>query len=109
MIRKASYKNIQFNVSDTDEQFGRRGQIYEHPNNQPPAFADLGPKITKITIDGFFAGADHLQKWHELKKQCNHEVGLLVTPFGERLHYAVAQNSSVKHAVGGTKYNQIYH
>jgi prophage DNA circulation protein len=81
-LRTASFRKIRFNLTDTNQTFGRRTVTHEFPNRDTPYEEDLGRKQRQFTIEAFIVGLDYLRQKDRLIKACETEgPGRLVHPF----------------------------
>lgn len=54
--RIASFRGVEFHVTDTNESFGRRAVVHEYPQKDVPDTEDMGRKARTFNVDGFVIG-----------------------------------------------------
>ena len=65
-LRPASFRGINFQVSDTDFGAGRRVQVHEYPQRNLPWVEDLGGATRAISFEGFLIGSDYIAQANRL-------------------------------------------
>lgn len=61
-LRPASFRGVNFHVSATESEIGRRTQLNEFPQRDLPSTADLGRRARCYRIDAFVLGSDVFQR-----------------------------------------------
>lgn len=81
MYRKASFRGIEFEVTERSYASGRRNQIHEYPNKNIGYTEDLGLKVPSYPVTAFVIGTDYLSKRGALQKSCIQDgSGTLIHP-----------------------------
>lgn len=70
MYRKASFRGVEFEVTDRSYISGRRNQVHEYPNKDVGYTEDLGQKSPSYPVTAFVIGYDYSSKRDALKKAC---------------------------------------
>lgn len=79
--RKASFRNIEFEVTDRSWSSGRRNHLHEYPDKDTPYAEDLGKKAENYPVTAFVIGDDYQSKRDALRKAClQRGPGKLVHP-----------------------------
>lgn len=55
-FRKAKFRDIEFFVSESEAEFGRRIVKHEYPNKNVPGSEDLGRKARSFTVEAYLVG-----------------------------------------------------
>jgi len=77
----ASWKNVNFFVDTTSDEFGRRNDIYEYPLSDSIGLKDLGRKARRFKVEGYLIGTDQLdQTVRMVNVSETDEPGILVHP-----------------------------
>lgn len=81
-LRKASFRGVEFNVTQGDLGVGRRTQTNEYPLRDIPFVEDLGRSVRTFSLSGFFVGESYLDDWQKLQKALETEgSGELIHPW----------------------------
>lgn len=77
----ASWKGVSFVCTETDDEFGRRGHLYEYPLSERVAWKDLGRKARRFRVSGYLIGGDQVSQTNAMAAAAESpEPGLLVHP-----------------------------
>jgi hypothetical protein len=77
----ASWKEKPFFVLTSQDDFGRRGDVYEYPLNENVGFVDLGRKARRFKIEGYLIGADQVALTREMRDAAESPLpGTLIHP-----------------------------
>lgn len=68
--RRASFRGVRFNLTDTDSSFGRRGILHQFPFRDEPYTEDLGRKPREYEIEAFVTGFDYARERDKLIEAC---------------------------------------
>jgi prophage DNA circulation protein len=81
-LQPASFRGVNFLVSDTDVLFGRRNELHEYPLRDEPFGEDLGKKAREYTINAFVLGDNYFNSRDALIAAIeeNDEPGTLIHP-----------------------------
>src|SRR5262245_9255525 len=84
---QASFKGVPFNVESSDDEFGRRGDLYEYPLSEQTAYKDLGRKARKFKVEGYLIGGNQVAQTAAIAAVAESpEPGMLVHPmYGAQL------------------------
>lgn len=81
-LRKASFRDVPFEVEEDQGKFGRRVQTHEFPQRDKPYTEDLGRATRRFTITGFVLGDDFMERRDALLAALEKEgPGPLVHPW----------------------------
>jgi len=81
-LRKASFRGIRFNLTDSDSTFGRRIAEHEFPKRDEPYSEDLGRKAQTFSFEAYINGFEYFRQRDKLVAACNKEgPGKLVHPY----------------------------
>ena len=81
-LRKASFRNIRFNLTDSESSFGRRTANHEFPNRDEPYSEDLGRKAREFSFEAFINGFEYDRQRDKLIDACEMRgPGKLVHPY----------------------------
>ncbi len=98
-MRKASFRGIEFEVTDRSWTSGRRVQKHEYPNKEVGWVEDLGKKMESFPITAFVIGDNYEVQRDALKEACCREgPGILVHPDYGSIE-VVCESISVKETV----------
>jgi prophage DNA circulation protein len=61
-LRKASFRDVPFEVEEDQGEFGRRVQTHEFPQRDKPYTEDLGRATRRFNITGFVLGAEYMDR-----------------------------------------------
>lgn len=79
---KASFRNVEFVVTNAGNDGGRRTVKHTFPNNDTPYFEDLGRKNPQFTLEAFVVGEDYDAQRNKLENALNTpDFGRLVHPY----------------------------
>lgn len=79
--RKASFRGVEFKVSERSWSSGRRNQVHEYPDKDTPYTEDLGKKAINYPVTAFVIGDDYQARRDALRKACTEKgPGELVHP-----------------------------
>ena len=59
-LRKASFRGVEFGVTDAEGEGGRRTVTHEFPQRDLPYVEDMGLATAKFTLQAFVLGADYM-------------------------------------------------
>jgi len=77
----ASWKGIPFVCTETDDEFGRRGHLYEYPLSERVAWKDLGRKARRFKVTGYLIGGDQIAQTGAMAAAAESpEPGILIHP-----------------------------
>jgi prophage DNA circulation protein len=77
----ASWKGVPFFVDTSDDDFGRRGHLYEYPLSDRTGYKDLGRKARRFKVEGWIIGGDQIaQTLAHASAAESPEPGTLVHP-----------------------------
>ncbi len=89
-LQKASFRKVEFHVSGTDGQLGRRTVLHEYPLRDLPYAEDLGRKSREFTLEAFVIGTDYMAARDALIDAIEAPgPGELVHPFRGRMNVAI--------------------
>lgn len=79
--RQASFRGVEFKVTDRSWSSGRRNHLHEYPDKDTPYAEDLGKKAGNYPVTAFVIGDDYQNKRDALCKACIEKgPGTLVHP-----------------------------
>ncbi len=79
--RQASFRGVEFKVTDRSWSSGRRNHLHEYPDKDTPYAEDLGKKAGNYPVTAFVIGDDYQNKRDALCKACVEKgPGTLVHP-----------------------------
>lgn len=85
-LRVASFRGVEFNVTETDHTTGRRVVVHEYPERDTPFTEDMGRAAKSFTVKGFFVGQDYIAKMKALEEKLETRgAGELIHPWLGRL------------------------
>lgn len=77
----ASWKGVPFNVEQSADEFGRRGDLYEYPLSEDVGYKDLGRKARRFRIQGYLIGSAQVALTNAMARAAeSREPGMLVHP-----------------------------
>src|SRR5262245_60950137 len=77
----ASWKGVPFNVEESSDDFGRRGDLYEYPMSDETGYKDLGRKARKFKVEGYLIGSDQVALTTQMATAAESpEPGILIHP-----------------------------
>jgi len=99
VYRSASWKGVAFHVESSDDDFGRRGDLYEYPLSNDVGYKDLGRKARKFKVDGYLIGGDQVAQTVRMAAAAESpEPGMLIHPmFGPQLVACVKLTTSAQY------------
>ena len=65
-LLKASFRGVEFEVTDSELTVGRRNQVFEYPQRDIPYVEDLGRSARTIRISAFVVGDDYVERMGKL-------------------------------------------
>jgi prophage DNA circulation protein len=90
-LRQASFRGIEFYVSSSDVEGGRRIAKHEFPQKDIPFVEDLGKKAKSFPIEAYVLGDDYMERRDLLIDALDKEgPGLLVHPYYGELNLQVS-------------------
>lgn len=79
--RKASFRGVEFNITERSWSSGRRNHLHEYPDKDTPFAEDLGKKAGNYPVTAFVIGDDYQSKRDALCKACTEKgPGELIHP-----------------------------
>lgn len=79
--RKASFRGVEFNITERSWSSGRRNHLHEYPDKDTPYAEDLGKKAGNYPVTAFVIGDDYQSKRDALRKACTEKgPGELIHP-----------------------------
>ncbi len=100
-LRPASFRGINFQVSDTDFGAGRRVQVHEYPQRDTPWVEDLGRATRAISFEGFLIGSDYIAQANRLLAALESVgPGTLVHPWLGSMQVCLVQPARVRFDAG---------
>jgi len=88
-LRTASFRGVEFGVTDAEGEGGRRTVLHEFPQRDLPYVEDMGLATAKFTLQAFVLGADYMDKRDKLKAALEKPgAGTLVHPWLGELQVA---------------------
>ena len=98
-LRKASFKNIPFDVENTEEVISQRIAVHEYAGRNTPYVEELGLGKRSIKFTAYFAGEDYLQQRDRFIQACEEGgIGTLIHPFFASEKRVVFVSSSWQHS-----------
>ena len=100
-LRSASFRGINFQVSDTDLGAGRRVQVHEYPQRDVSWVEDLGRATRAISVEGFLIGSDYIAQANRLLAALESVgPGTLVHPWLGSMQVCLVQPARVRFDAG---------
>lgn len=79
--RKASFRGVEFKITERSWSSGRRNHLHEYPDKDTPYAEDLGKKAGNYPVTAFVIGDDYQSKRDALRKACTEKgPGELIHP-----------------------------
>lgn len=57
----AAWKGVPFFCDSSNDEFGRRGDVYEYPLSDDVGFKDLGRRARRFKVEGYLIGSDQVE------------------------------------------------
>lgn len=81
-LLKASFRGVEFEVTDSELTVGRRNQVFEYPQRDIPYVEDLGRSARAIRLSAFVVGDDYVERMGKLIAALEEEgSGTLIHPW----------------------------
>lgn len=81
-LLKASFRGVEFEVTDSELTVGRRNQVFEYPRRDIPYVEDLGRSARAIRLSAFVVGDDYVERMGKLIAALEEEgSGTLIHPW----------------------------
>ena len=98
-LRKASFKNIPFDVENTEEVISQRIAVHEYAGRNTPYVEELGLGKRSIKFTAYFAGEDYLKQRDRFIQSCEEGgIGTLIHPFFASEKRVIFVSSSWQHS-----------
>lgn len=98
-LQPASFRGVQFKVSDDEATLGRRVNTHEYPLRDIPFTEDMGRKARKYSVSAYVVGSDYMAQRDRLLTVLEQGgSGTLIHPFYGSLTVNVDGEIKVKHS-----------
>ena len=94
-LRKASFRGVSFEVTNSTFKIGRRTQTFEYPQGDTPFTEDLGRSKRTVTVTAYVVGLDYIVRMKKLIAACEKKgSGRLIHPWLGTMEVTVTDISS---------------
>ncbi|MDU1063055.1 MAG: DNA circularization N-terminal domain-containing protein [Leclercia adecarboxylata] len=98
-LQPASFRGVEFKVSEDEATFGRRSSTHEFPLRDTPYTEDMGRKARRYSVSAYIIGSDYMPARDRLLSALEQGgAGTLVHPFYGSLTVNVDGEISVRHS-----------